>query len=361
MAIENVLAIELLFNKLSPGKTFHASLQPHLSLFHPELVVKQREARGRVDGSVDITEYLEGTLLDEPDSRVLVHIKDNIVSGSIQTAEGEKYFIEPSSRHIKEPHDFHMITYKLSDVKFNFTNPHTDKGHFCGHESHKEETGYSAKDFDFMIPKNVNKADGDSIQYSRKKRSTSTKKRCTLALVADYLFYKDINSGEAANAYNYMISLIQQIDPLYQAQSMDPSGSDDYKNYGFQIKYLEVVTASNLLTADADADSYKYYVDGHLPEVSDLLTSFAYGDWEDYCLAHLFTNYDFDSGVLGLAYVASSSTSSVGGVCTKTYKDGTMQTKHTNVGLTSSVNYGRTLLTSELVFVTGMQKIIKVL
>ena len=85
-----------------------------------------------------------------------------------------------------------------------------------------------------------------------------------------------------------------------------------------------------------------------------MLDNFAYGDWGNYCLAHLFTNYDFDQGVLGLAFIAGSSTASVRRVCTKTYTDGTGQKKYTNVGLSTTVNYGRTLLTSEVVFVAGL-------
>jgi len=29
---------------------------------------------------------------------------------------------QPSNRFIKEPHDYHMIAYRMSDVKFDFSN-----------------------------------------------------------------------------------------------------------------------------------------------------------------------------------------------------------------------------------------------
>lgn len=332
--------------------TFHAAVQPHVDLFHPDLVVKQRLSDVSDSGALNIHEYLEGTLIDEPYSRVLIHIKDNVVTGSIQTSEREKYFIEPSDKHVKEPHDFHMIAYKLSDVKFNFTKPE-EGGHFCGHESHQGQDGFTDDDFDFMIPKKQAplEDEGDGISYARKKRATEKKNRCPLALIGDYTFYKDLNKGEEANAINYMIGLIQQIDPLYQQQSLDRAGKAEFENYGFSIKYIEVIKEDDIDLSDPN--SHKYWTSGHNPGVSQLLKNFAYGDWGDYCLAHLFSNYDFSGGVLGLAYVASASTSRVGGVCTRTYKDGSGRTKHLNVGLTTSVNYGRTLLTSELVFVTG--------
>ena len=330
------------------SRVFHALLQPHTSLFHPELVVKHRyKDEVQKLGSIKIEEYFEGSLVDEPYSRVLLHVHDNLVTGTIQVSDNEKYFIEPSEKHIKDPHDFHMIAYKLSDVKFNFTRPDSDGGHFCGHESHEGEPGFSSKDFEFMIPKSsINENDG--IEYSRRKRESEKKTRCPLALIADYKFYLLHKKDEAATI-KYMIGLIQQIDPLFRRQSLDPSDSDDFKDYGFSVKYIEVIMDDEV---NNDPDSYKNLADSR--QVSALLKNFAFGDWRpDYCLAHLFTNYDFDGGVLGLAYVASPSQSRVGGVCTKTYSVGG-QKKSLNVGLTTGVNYGRTLLQSELVFVTGV-------
>lgn len=37
--------------------------------------------------------------------------------------------------------------------------------------------------------------------------------------------------------------------------------------------------------------------------------------WSDYCLAHLFTHQPFDNNVLGLAYIAGSRSTDVGGLC----------------------------------------------
>ena len=331
------------------GKEFHCSLQPHLDLFHPDMVVKHHKPKELKDSSLNILEFLKGTLIDEPRSLVTIHIREDIVTGSIQTPDGEKYYIEPSARHISEPHDFHMIAYKQSDIKFNITNG--NDGHFCGHESHENGNDvHNGKKFQFKFPTDSG-TQSEGFEYSRKRRSSTSKNRCSLALVADYLFYSNICAKDETNAMSYMISVVQQVDALYQAQSLDPSGSEAYKGYGFQIKYVEVVTKP--LTAAADSSSYKYYAENHSPGVSDLLTNFAYGNWGDYCLAHLFSNHDFDSGVLGLAFIASSSTSSIGGICTKSYTDGTGQKKYTNVGLSTTVNYGRTLLTSEVVFVTG--------
>ena len=50
---------------------------------------------------------------------------------------------------------------------------------------------------------------------------------------------------------------------------------------------------------------------------SDLLQRFRFGDWEDYCLAHLFTNTAFPSGLLGLADIASPRRGETGGICSQ--------------------------------------------
>lgn len=43
-----------------------------------------------------------------------------ILTASISTSD-DHYFIEPSHRHFKQSHDFHMISYRGSDLKFNTT------------------------------------------------------------------------------------------------------------------------------------------------------------------------------------------------------------------------------------------------
>uniref|UniRef100_A0A3B5N054 ADAM metallopeptidase domain 17b n=1 Tax=Xiphophorus couchianus TaxID=32473 RepID=A0A3B5N054_9TELE len=67
------------------------------------------------------------------------------------------------------------------------------------------------------------------------------------------------------------------------------------------------------------------------------------------CLAHLFTYQDFDEGTLGLAYVAPNKPDFPGGLCSKPNKHGSI---YLNTGLTSTKNYGKTILTKEADLVT---------
>ena len=223
-----------------PGKVFHASLRPHFALFHPDLEVHHRTDEGLKKVTIDKNEWLEGELMNEPGSRVLIHLKESVVTGTILTAEGEKHYIEPSHRHVKEPHNFHMITYKHTDVKFNITG--SDGGHFCGHESHVDEK-VDANHFMFSVPPPKKDQDqGDYIHY-RKRRANDddVKNRCGLALIGDYKFFTEVNDGQESAAVEYMIDIMQQVDPMYQTQSMDPDGGSEWLDYGFLIQKIEVI------------------------------------------------------------------------------------------------------------------------
>ncbi|KAM4680812.1 disintegrin and metalloproteinase domain-containing protein 17 isoform 5-T5 [Amazona ochrocephala] len=71
------------------------------------------------------------------------------------------------------------------------------------------------------------------------------------------------------------------------------------------------------------------------------------------CLAHLFTYQDFDMGTLGLAYVGSPRPNSHGGICPKAYYSQIAKKDiYLNSGLTSTKNYGKTILTKEADLVT---------
>lgn len=50
-------------------------------------------------------------------------------------------------------------------------------------------------------------------------------------------------------------------------------------------------------------------------DADDLLSDMRFGDWSGYCLAHLFTDRNFASGLLGLANIASPFAGQTGGIC----------------------------------------------
>ena len=52
-------------------------------------------------------------------------------------------------------------------------------------------------------------------------------------------------------------------------------------------------------------------------DAADLLNEMRFGNWRGFCLAHLFTNINFPSGLLGLANIASPFASQTGGICSE--------------------------------------------
>lgn len=50
-------------------------------------------------------------------------------------------------------------------------------------------------------------------------------------------------------------------------------------------------------------------------DAGDLLSDMRFGDWSAFCLAHLFTDRNFASGLLGLANIASPFAGQTGGIC----------------------------------------------
>ncbi|XP_062862951.1 disintegrin and metalloproteinase domain-containing protein 17a isoform X2 [Trichomycterus rosablanca] len=92
-------------------------------------------------------------------------------------------------------------------------------------------------------------------------------------------------------------------------------------------------------------------------DVKKLLEQFSFdiaNNASKVCLAHLFTYQDFDEGTLGLAYVASSKEHALGGLCPKAYypSHSVKNPSYLNTGLTSTKNYGKTILTKEADLVT---------
>ncbi len=62
------------------------------------------------------------TILDDPLSMVHAHFDhtEGLLSASIVT-HTDHYYIEPSHRHFSGEHEFHMISYRGSDIKYNLT------------------------------------------------------------------------------------------------------------------------------------------------------------------------------------------------------------------------------------------------
>lgn len=91
-------------------------------------------------------------------------------------------------------------------------------------------------------------------------------------------------------------------------------------------------------------------------DADKVLQSFSKADYSDFCLAHLFTYQTFDHSVLGLAYVSSPLSYTLGGICSRQTFDYVNRPNSLNIGLSSyksvSLRQGR-LLQREAELVTA--------
>eukprot|EP00795_Rhopilema_esculentum_P008684 gene8684-14703_t len=329
----------------SLGREFDLRMIPDHSIFSPDfkavLIRKNDEVEVAVDKDSFLTGYVEGIV----GSKVQAHLEDGILMANIDLMD-DSYIVESSSRHIDGDHDFDMIVYRLSDVRSNLSNPnfHNSRKHpsFCGVKDPGKErnaehlTQYTASE--------------NEETHSRNRRSTfstiETYDTCNLALVADYLFYDHMGQGKTSTAINYMLSVIQRVDQIYRTITW-PSG---LRNIGLEVR--KVILHSE--PSSSSGPGYNQYKPKSWGE-EDLLTAFSKGTWmdNDICLGHLFTYQDFADGVIGVAYVANAKAGTVGGICSPVYKNFKGEVAYLASGLSSSMNWGRRLLTSEADVVTA--------
>ena len=243
----------------------------------------------------------------------------------------ETYFIEPLWRVIDNPQHYShdVILYRASDVKWNGTtilekyisgdhNEDINDYHFENSSYHRRDVTDNCDTYN-----NINNT-------------------CVLHLVVDYDFYLNVGNGDVKTSVYYVLMVIRRIDGMFKATCWDGVG----KGIGIQVKKITVHTVRNTSVSysNVSKDSGGY---------GNLLDQLSYGNWDDVCLAHLFTYREFNSGVVGLAYVAYQN-SSYGGICSspKTKADDN-QWRIYNCGFSTYRNNGRTLSLAEASLVTA--------
>lgn len=298
--------------------------------------------------------YFTGHVVGEENSRVQAHIDGDEFSAHILTGEAE-YNVEPLWRFTDSPTDGRLLVYRSEDIK-NLSRIASPK--VCGY------VNAEPKD---LLPQNTRgdwegqeRVDQEEEYHHREKRQVHDhrKNTCPLLLVADYRFYRHMGRKEESITLNYLIELIDRVDDIYR----NTTWSNEFKNYGVQIH--QIIINKEPTKPPPDQPNWVHYNMENSPvkgkevwDVKRLLEQFS-SDIADnassVCLAHLFTYQDFDEGTLGLAYVAPSKPQALGGLCPKPYypSHSSKKPSYLNTGLTSTKNYGKTILTKEADLVT---------
>ncbi|XP_041668557.1 disintegrin and metalloproteinase domain-containing protein 17a [Cheilinus undulatus] len=338
-------------------RDFKLYLTTNTGLFTDNFKAVFIDKNGREENyDVHLQSYFTGHVVGEENSRVQAHIDGDEISAHILTDEAE-YNIEPLWRFTESPTDGRLLVYRSEDIR-NLSRIASPK--VCGYvhaeaEDLLPETARSYWD-------GMEEVDQGKEYHHREKRQTHDPKKntCPLLLVADYRFFKHMGRGQESVTLNYLIELIDRVDDIYR----NTTWNEDFKGYGVQIQQIIINKEPTKPPAGHAGSSWIHYNMENSPvrerevwDVKRLLEQFS-SDIADnastVCLAHLFTYQDFDEGTLGLAYVAPSKLNALGGLCPRPYYPSHSSKKPSflNTGLTSTKNYGKTILTKEADLVT---------
>ncbi|XP_045438123.1 disintegrin and metalloproteinase domain-containing protein 10 isoform X4 [Pipistrellus kuhlii] len=274
----------------------------------------------------DTSHIYTGHIYGEEGSFSHGSVIDGRFEGFIQT-HGGTFYVEPAERYIKDRTlPFHSVIYHEDDI--NYPHKYGPQGGCADHSVFERMRKYQMTGVEEVVtqtPKEEH-AVNNGPELLRKKRTTVAEKNtCQLYIQTDHLFFKYYGTRDAVIAQ--ISSHVKAIDTIYQ--TTDFSG---IRNISFMVKRIRINT-----TADEKDPTNPF----RFPNigVEKFLELNSEQNHDDYCLAYVFTDRDFDDGVLGLAWVGAPSGSS-GGICEKSklYSDG--KKKSLNTGIITVQNYG---------------------
>ncbi|XP_047218918.1 disintegrin and metalloproteinase domain-containing protein 10 [Girardinichthys multiradiatus] len=304
------------------GRHFNLRLKRDIQVFSPDLVV---EVSGKQD-PIDTSHIYSGEIFGEEGTLSHGSVVDGRFEGFIKTHQGT-FYVEPSERYLKDNNvPFHSVIYHEDDIYY----PHKygSEGGCANHSVFERMKKYQASAVE--EPGNgVSRATEDDDTYGpvilRKKRAAGREKNtCQLFIQTDHLFFKYYGTREAVIAQ--ISSHVKAIDSIYQ--TTDFMG---IRNIGFMVKRIRINTT------DDERDKSNPFRFPNIG-VEKFLELNSEQNHDDYCLAYVFTDRDFDDGVLGLAWVGAPSGSS-GGICEKNKKYSDERRKSLNTGIITVQNY----------------------
>lgn len=347
--------LERLVSFTALHRNFQLYLTTNTDLFTENFKVVFLDKNGKEKNyDVQLQNYFTGHVVGEENSRVQAHMDGDEFSAHILTGEAE-YNVEPLWRFTNSAADSSLLVYRSEDIK-NLSRIASPK--VCGyvHAKNRDLLPESSRG-DWQEQQHQE----DEYHHREKRQAHDHKKNtCPLLLVADYRFYRHMGRGQESVTLNYLIELIDRVDDIYRNTTWD----DEFKGYGVQIQQIIINKEPTKPPTGRNPSTWIHYnmenstVKGKEAwDVKKLLEQFSSDMAENastVCLAHLFTYQDFDEGTLGLAYVAPSKANALGGLCSKAYFPSTLTKKasYLNTGLTSTKNYGKTILTKEADLVT---------
>ncbi|XP_063695288.1 disintegrin and metalloproteinase domain-containing protein 10-like [Bolinopsis microptera] len=162
--------------------------------------------------------------------------------------------------------------------------------------------------------------------YKRKSLDSLKNRTCAVLLAADHLFFEHIGKGSRATTTKELLLHLYEANKIYRSTDFDFDGRSD--NIGFAVGNVTIFQHENMA-------ENKFF--GEIKSSSDYLVRWSEYDHSSYCLALCFTYRDFESGVLGLAYVGAKDRT--GGICDQRYSMNGHKASF-NTGIVSMMNFG---------------------
>nr|XP_032810428.1 disintegrin and metalloproteinase domain-containing protein 17-like isoform X1 [Petromyzon marinus] len=362
------------------GRKFVLHLSARRGLLTDSARVLMQDAWGEVKPlPLNTHGFYSGYVQGDSNSSVQAYIGEGEFSARILTS-GDEYHVEPLWRLAGDPEDERMVVYRgdaLQGSHAPFCATRLPRGAKKGGEQEGRRPGEhpgqqfgSTNSGEAMRPKRSAAAGGPVGAMGEPVKDT-----CTLLLVADFRFFQAMGRGQQGTTINYLIELVDRVDGIFRGTHWGEQAA----SVGIQIQEILIHEESTVVVGgerhynmEAPPSPITHGLPSppslgttsHAWNVSELLRQFSMDVSErasQVCLAHLFTYQDFEDGILGLAYVASPTGKTDGGVCSKRTNPrdpGRVQEKNGinvsyNTGLTSTMNYGKTILTKEVELVVA--------
>lgn len=295
------------------GKFHRLKLRPDRKIFTGDAQILSGDGRPLpFDRDAIVRGYVEG----EPHSDVygVIDKKDGFHGKILRGAEN--YYVDPSSWYFDEEQDFPSVIYKDEDLEYDHAYADIKKR------------------FMTKVPERTRRSVKDGPNRLRRQTEEELKKNvCTLSLYADN-FFTELFGGKT-NAILQLVKQLQAAQIIYQNEF---KSDGYYPGYGLTFRVRTVVAFNKTDTLPSNLPSQ---VKDSNVGIDTLLDYFSSVNHDAVCEAFLFTDRDFEGGVLGLAWIGDGTGKAAGGICDKYVDYGGGKKRSYNTGIVTMKLYGR--------------------
>ncbi|CAM9325778.1 unnamed protein product, partial [Lampetra planeri] len=273
------------------GRHFSLRLVRDASLFTEDFSVQEGAGEPQAYSPSHI---YTGNIHGEEGSLVHASIDGGLIEGFIVTRGAGTFYLDHAARHRPSAAATGSLIYHEDDL--HYPHPYGSLGgcanHSVFHRMHSRQQQHAATE-----PTNT------SSHHSspRLRRALGPEqKTCLLFIQTDHLFTQHYGSRD--NVIAQIAGHVKALDAIYQNTNFN-----GIRGINFMVKRVRVNGTDE---ARDPTNPFRFPNIG----VEKFLELSSEQNQDEFCLAYVFTDRDFDDGVLGLAWVAAPSGSS-GGIC----------------------------------------------